>query len=58
MPSVVFQPSIPVRQALAKLTLPALVVAAFGVMLLGLAFRLRSHLLHESHPGTPLPHMP
>ena len=29
--------SIPVRQALAKLTLPVLIVAAFGLMLLGKA---------------------
>lgn len=31
------QPSIPVRQALAKLTLPVLIAAAFGLMLLGKA---------------------
>jgi rod shape-determining protein MreC len=37
VPSQVIQPSIPVRQALARLTLPVLVVASFGVMLLGKA---------------------
>jgi len=35
MPFLVIRLSIPVRQALAKLTLPVLIAAAFGLMLLG-----------------------
>src|SRR5438309_6364562 len=37
VPGVVIRLSVPVRQALAKLTLPVLVAAAFGMMLLGKA---------------------
>src|SRR5438309_11962125 len=37
VPGVVIRLSVPVRQALAKLTLPVLIAAAFGVMLLGKA---------------------
>jgi rod shape-determining protein MreC len=37
VPSSVIRLSIPVRQALAKLTLPVLIAAAFGLMLLGKA---------------------
>ena len=47
--------SIPLRQALARLSLPLMIAAAFGVMLLGkadalLAERLRSHLADALSP--------